>query len=142
MSRAANLIKDMVEVEGPDLEQALAKDEADLEQAKEDLAKIQNGEEVENATEDGLKGSIKGLEAAIKNKKKMMGKGESKIREESDWLANELEPAVKPFVSKVSSAAGYDITQAMAFCVALLEDVNAHKEAAEINKLFIKSMEV
>lgn len=45
-------------------------------------------------------------------------------------------PGAEALVSKVSSALGYDVVGAFAFCLHLLEDVNAHTEMAEVEKLF------
>lgn len=58
--------------------------------------------------------------------------------EEVKWLPSILEKEVKAFVGKVSSAAKWDGYQAYAFCVALLEDVNAHPEAKAVNELLLK----
>ena len=42
----------------------------------------------------------------------------------------------RQYIPTVSKALDYDITGAMWFCLFLLEDVNAHDEAAAVKKLF------
>jgi hypothetical protein len=56
------------------------------------------------------------------------------------WLARELEPKNKQLVPRLAGQLDYDINQAFAFCVALLEDVNAHDEAKYMNTYFNKML--
>ena len=49
-------------------------------------------------------------------------------------------PKATKLVQTVSQAVDFDIEGAMAFCLHLLEDVNAHSEMKEVEKLFIKQM--
>lgn len=55
-----------------DLQQALKGDEDQLKKYKDDLAKLQRGEKVQNLTVDGAKKSIASLEQVIANKKKKL----------------------------------------------------------------------
>ena len=60
------------------------------------------------------------------------------VQEEREpWLANDLNDRHE-LVANVSKEINYDVGMAMAFAVAILEDVNAHKMAAEVNKLLLK----
>jgi hypothetical protein len=56
-----------------------------------------------------------------------------KEAKEARWLANELDEKYQTMVSQVAGKMHYDINSAMNFCVALLEDVNAHPEAKAVN---------
>ena len=54
------------------------------------------------------------------------------------WLASEItDHAVYAMVDLVSSSIDYDINKARAFCVALLQNVNDHQAAAEINDVLL-----
>jgi hypothetical protein len=66
---------------------------------------------------------------------------EAKGAKESTWLANELDEKYHPLVSEVSKKLGYDVTLVPRFCVALLENVNAHPEAKAVNDALLMSME-
>ena len=57
------------------------------------------------------------------------------------WLPNTLSDQLDNIVSKVSRVMNYDVGMAMAFAVSILEDNNAHKMAAEVNKLLLKMAE-
>lgn len=56
------------------------------------------------------------------------------------WLARELEPKNKQLISKIAGQLDYDIAETFRFCVALLEDVNAHEEAKYVNTYFNKML--
>lgn len=60
--------------------------------------------------------------------------------EESKWLPRSLSADAVDLVSSVSKRLDYDVNAAMAFCVALLEDVNAHPEAAKVNEILSAMM--
>ena len=54
------------------------------------------------------------------------------------WLASELtDHADLELVDLVSSSIDYDINKARAFCVALLQNVNDHQAAAQINDVLL-----
>jgi hypothetical protein len=63
------------------------------------------------------------------------------IMDRDIWLPNTLSDQLDNVVSKVSKVMNYDVGMAMAFAVSILEDNNAHKMAAEVNKLLLKMME-
>lgn len=52
-----------------------------------------------------------------------------------DWLPDHMSSGVHALVGNVSAAIKWDILDAAAFSVALLEDVNAHPEARAVNDL-------
>lgn len=58
----------------------------------------------------------------------------------AEWLPRTLEPAQKQLFPKVAKLLDFDINAAFGFCVALLEDVNAHDEAKFLNTYFLKQM--
>ena len=60
---------------------------------------------------------------------------------ESTWLPSTLSQTEKKIVGTVSSQLDVSIEQSYAFCVALLEDVNAHKEAKIVNDLLVKFLD-
>ena len=53
------------------------------------------------------------------------------------WLPNDL-GELAPLVNKVGKQLDWDVGMAMAFAVAILEDVNAHEMAAEVNQLLLR----
>ena len=54
------------------------------------------------------------------------------------WLASELtDHADLELVDLVSSSIDYDINKARAFCVALLQNVNDHQAAAQVNDVLL-----
>lgn len=53
----------------------------------------------------------------------------------SDWLPNNLDSDQRSLVGTVSRSLEWDTGAAGAFAVALLEDVNMHPEAAELNSI-------
>ena len=63
------------------------------------------------------------------------------IMDRDIWLPNTLSDQLDNVVSKVSKVMNYDVFRAMAFAVSILEDNNAHKMAAEVNKLLLKMAE-
>ena len=63
------------------------------------------------------------------------------IMDRDIWLPNTLSDQLDNVVSKVSKVMNYDVGMAMAFAVSILEDNNAHKMAAEVNKLLLKMAE-
>jgi hypothetical protein len=68
-------------------EQALRKDESDLAKLKDDLKTLQRGGTVENLSVEGAKQSIRGLEQAIQNKKKLLKSASQKSRRAMYWGA-------------------------------------------------------
>ena len=62
----------------------------------------------------------------------------SKEAEDMSWSEGRrlYGPDARKHLSAVSKTLDYDIVGAMWFCLFLLEDVNAHKEAAAVKKLF------
>jgi hypothetical protein len=64
-----------------------------------------------------------------------------KEAKEYRWLANELDEKYHPLISEVSKKLGYDVILVPKFCVALLENVNAHPEAKAVNNALLMSME-
>jgi hypothetical protein len=58
----------------------------------------------------------------------------------AEWLPRSLEPAQKQLFPKVAKILDWDIAAAYGFCVALLEDVNAHDEAKFLNNYFLKQL--
>lgn len=60
---------------------------------------------------------------------------EAKQVTEAKWLPRTLSGEAVDLVAMVSNKIEYDINAAMAFCVALLENVNAHPEAAKVNEI-------
>lgn len=58
----------------------------------------------------------------------------------AEWLPRTLEPAQKQLPPKISKLLEWDIAAAFGFCVALLEDVNAHDEAKYLNTYFLKQL--
>jgi|TARA_R110002110_G_scaffold38946_3_gene126329 hypothetical protein len=59
---------------------------------------------------------------------------------ENIWLSDELtDDADWDLVSQVGSSLDYDIDKVRAFVVALLEDVNDHAAATQVNDVLIAS---
>lgn len=78
-----------------------------------------------------------------KNKLSAMKVGQkSCVKVKAGWLARDLEPKNKQLVPRVAGQLEYSIDQTFAFCVALLEDVNAHDEAKVVNTYFNKMLGV
>lgn len=59
----------------------------------------------------------------------------NKIVENSTWLPNTLGEKENDLVQSVATALGWEVDKAGAFCVALLEEVNAHEEANTLNRV-------
>jgi hypothetical protein len=55
------------------------------------------------------------------------------------WLADEMTDEGNELVSMVSVGLDYDIDKTRAFVVALLEDVNDHHAAAQVNDALLGS---
>jgi len=55
------------------------------------------------------------------------------------WLPDLLDQDLNHLVSQVGSAIKWSPAKALAFSVALLEDVNQHDDAAKANRAFLKS---
>jgi len=54
------------------------------------------------------------------------------------WLASEItDHDEHAMVDLVSSSIDYDINKARAFCVALLQNVNDHQAAAQVNDVLL-----
>jgi len=49
-------------------------------------------------------------------------------------------PKANKQIGNISKAVEWDIQGAMSFCLHLLEDVNAHSEMKEVERLFTKQM--
>jgi hypothetical protein len=62
------------------------------------------------------------------------------LLKESTWLANDAQYP-RELLSNVSQAIDWDVGQAFAFVVDLLEDVNAHDEAKQVNDLLLQGQE-
>jgi hypothetical protein len=62
----------------------------------------------------------------------------SKEAEDMSWSEGHrlYGPTARKYLTTVSKGLEWDIVGAMWFCLFLLEDVNAHKEAAAVKKLF------
>jgi hypothetical protein len=56
---------------------------------------------------------------------------------EQVWLAGELTDEESEMVSQVSSLLNYDVDRARIFVVALLEDVNDHYAAEQVNTILL-----
>ena len=65
---------------------------------------------------------------------------EELLKESGDWLANDAQYP-RELLSNVSKAIDWDVGQAFAFVVDLLEDVNAHDEAKQVNDLLLQGQE-
>ena len=65
---------------------------------------------------------------------------EELLKEAEGWFPNEGRYP-RELLSNVSKAIDWDITQAFAFVVDLLEDVNAHDEAKQVNDLLSRRQE-
>ena len=65
---------------------------------------------------------------------------EELLREAEGWFPNEASYP-RELLSNVSKAIDWDIIQAFAFVVDLLEDVNAHDEAKQVNDLLSRRQE-
>ncbi len=67
-----------------------------------------------------------------------------KVKEAKNWIPSMLNPqeskTSRNLVSKVSMEIDYNIDEAYAFCVSLLEDVNAHTQARQVNDILYKDM--
>ncbi len=63
-----------------------------------------------------------------------MGDGTEKT---CKWLPAELSEQDREHAKHVAMFLDYDIEAAGAFCVALLEEVNLHKEAEAVNELLV-----
>ena len=74
-----------------------------------------------------------------------MKRYKSKLKEGAGWLPSEfskVDPSsyqkILKLVSKISRELDWNIDDAFVFCINLLEDVNAHKEAKQINDILYK----
>ena len=65
---------------------------------------------------------------------------EELLKEAEGWFPNEASYP-RELLSNVSKSIDWDITQAFAFVVDLLEDVNAHDEAKQVNALLSRRQE-
>jgi len=65
---------------------------------------------------------------------------EELLKEAEGWFPNEARYP-RELLSNVSKAIDWDVGQAFAFVVALLEDVNAHDEAKQVNDLLSRRQE-
>ena len=65
---------------------------------------------------------------------------EELLKEAEGWFPNEARYP-RELLSNVSKSIDWDITQAFAFVVDLLEDVNAHDEAKRVNDLLSRRPE-
>ena len=65
---------------------------------------------------------------------------EELLKEAGDWLPNDAQYP-RELLSNVSKAIDWDVGQAFAFVVDLLEDVNAHDEAKQVNDLLSRRQE-
>jgi hypothetical protein len=65
---------------------------------------------------------------------------EELLKEAEGWFPNEARYP-RELLSNVSKAIDWDVGQAFAFVVALLEDVNAHAEAKQVNDLLSRRQE-
>lgn len=54
----------------------------------------------------------------------------------NEWIGKRVDGR-RALVSQVARELGYEIGDAMAFCVALLQDVNAHTEAELVNLVLL-----
>ena len=65
---------------------------------------------------------------------------EELLKEAEDWLPNDAQYP-RELLSNVSKSIDWDVGQAFAFVVDLLEDVNAHDEAKQVNDLLSRRQE-
>ena len=65
---------------------------------------------------------------------------EELLKEAEGWFPNEARYP-RELLSNVSKAIDWDVGQAFAFVVDLLEDVNAHDEAKQVNDLLLQGQE-
>ena len=65
---------------------------------------------------------------------------EELLKEAEGWFPNEARYP-RELLSNVSKSIDWDIIQAFAFVVDLLEDVNAHDEAKQVNDLLLQGQE-
>ena len=85
-----------------------------------------------------IKESIIEAETVEESKKKTSQAVEEATK---TWLPHALTKEQRKLVGEVSNKLGYAIDSACAFSVALLEDVNAHKEAAQVNAILLSQEE-
>jgi len=58
-------------------------------------------------------------------------------QEREEWLPRDY-PELNSLISQAGKDIEWDVGKAMAFAVALLEDVNAHDMAKQVNSLLLK----